>query len=72
MPNYHDSWTLKKYLLYDFARDCLADARLFASYDAAAQAASGQSTLMVVSLVLERATSPGKAELCEYLLTGQF
>jgi hypothetical protein len=72
MPSHDDRWALKKYLLYDFARDRLADSRLFASYDAATRAANGQSTLMVVTLVLGRATSPGQAEPCEYLLTGQF
>jgi hypothetical protein len=67
MPNHNDVWTLKKYLLYDFAHDQLAGSRLFASYEEAAQAANGQATVMIVPLVLNRAQTAEGSEPCDCL-----
>jgi len=55
MPHRVDVWTLKKYLLYDFAQDRLVSSRLYAGYEEAAQAAAGRATVLIVPLVLKRA-----------------
>jgi hypothetical protein len=65
MPHPDDVWTLKKYLLYDFARDRLANRRLFASHDAATQAAKERASVMVVPLVLKRARAADESVPCE-------
>jgi len=67
MPHLDDVWTLKKYLLYDFAHGRLANRRLFACHDAAAQAAKGQATVMIVPLVLKRAQAAAGSEPCDCL-----
>jgi hypothetical protein len=65
MPNHDDVWTLKKYLLYDFAHDQLVGSRLFASYEEAVQAARGRATVMIVPLVLERAQATAESMPCD-------
>jgi hypothetical protein len=62
MLNHNDIWTVKKYLLYDFAQDRLANSTLFASYEEAAQAADGVATVMIVPLALERAEAPADSQ----------
>jgi hypothetical protein len=65
MPQADDFWTLKKYLLYDFAHDRLASSQLFASHQAAAQAAAGLETVMIVSVVLSRVRAIDETVQCE-------
>ena len=67
MPSHDDVWTLKKYLLYDFAHDRLANQNLFVNYNEAAQAANRRSTVMIVPLVLQRAQAANGSEPCECL-----
>ena len=63
MQNLNDNWTLKKYLLYDFAGDRLASRNLFVSHDQAAQFASRHANVMIVALVLSQASAPASAHL---------
>jgi hypothetical protein len=65
MPHADDFWTLKKYLLYDFAHNRLASSRLFASHQAAAHAAAGLESVMIVPVVLRRVRAIDETVLCE-------
>ena len=62
MPNHNEVWTLKKYLLYDFARDQLASSYFVRQLRGCCQAAKGHSNVMIVPLVIEQAEAPAGSQ----------
>jgi hypothetical protein len=53
MPKTDEIWTIKKFALYDFDRDQLATVALFASFDAAGEAANRFDNVIVIPLVIQ-------------------
>jgi hypothetical protein len=57
MPKKNRIWTVKKYVLYNFDRDCLATRKVFANHRDAADVAQALHNVVVVPLVLEAVTA---------------
>ena len=53
------TWTVRKYVLYNFDRDRWATRKVFASYQDAAEVAHALANVIIMPLVLKAVTAAG-------------